>query len=79
MSEERIRRCFSRIWRNFPSGAATFSSCQNHPDNGARDGFCIECETERLAEECGNPVLAKDYEEAVRNIRRLESEMIEGD
>ena len=81
MSKEyQIRSLIQLIWKQLPSGASTFSQCQNDKcEESARGGKkCIKCLEKELARFVGEEA-AQNYVDAAHVIRAMEREMLEGE
>jgi len=75
--ESQIREAIRLIWRNCPDGICTFNPCPNGCQKlGRGTGPCLECAESQLAKLTSRD-MAKRYVMAVKEIRRIEGEMIE--
>ncbi len=75
-TEYEIRSAIHLIWRNMPDGCTTFGPCPNGCKLGGRgSGPCIECAESQLAK-ITNRDMAKRYVMAVKEVRRIEAEML---
>ena len=78
MTEETIRATIRKLWRNHPDGAATFSECSVYGcSKAARDGLCDEHLIRSLYADGSINRGLFEIAYNIREIRRLESEIIE--
>ena len=78
MREEIIRRTISKLWRNHPEAAATFSGCSVYGcSKAARDGLCDEHLIRSLYADGSINRGLFEIAYNIREIRRLESDIIE--
>lgn len=77
IKEDKIRAAIRLVWRNLPDGTSTSGPCANGCKQGGRgSGPCLQCAEAALAKLAGR-AKAKAYVMAVKEIRRLEFEMME--